>query len=73
MSIRLAHPQLVEPVVIDAKVVTEFVEDSLSHLFADEVRVIAAHLLYWLLVDADLVRDHEVVAFAAACKRNTVI
>lgn len=56
----LPHPRLVQPLVIDAEVVAEFVQHRLAHLFPDLV-IVGADRLDVLLVDADLVRRHQVV------------
>lgn len=68
----LAEPELIEPVVGNPEVVAELVYYCLADLLADLV-IVAADGLDGLLVDADLVREDEVVVLAALGQRDAMV
>lgn len=68
----LSHAEFVKPVVIDSKIMSKFMKHGLANLLADLV-VIGADGFDVLLVDADLVRSHQVVVLAAVSQRDAVV
>ena len=68
----LAEAEFVEPIVIDAEVMAELMDDGLADLLAD-LLVVVADGLNRLLVDADLVGEDEVVVLAAPGEGNAVV
>lgn len=68
----LAQPKLIEPRIVNPEVMPQLVDHRLAYLLAD-LFIIPADGLDGLLVDADLVWEHEVVVLAAVRKRNAVI
>lgn len=61
-----------QTVIVDTEVMAEFMQNCLTHLFADLI-VRLANGLDGFLVNADLVRRYEVVKLAALGERDSVV